>query len=184
MMRWFFVGLLIVAAGGALLLQREATANLRSEVALLRENQRELATLRAERERLIAAQPAPAEVERLRADRTALNQLRAEIDKMKEHAARREVAAANPTRPSVPAVAIGVGGDGSLSAEGKALDADSLRQRLSGFPKGSRVDVHFVLDPRANVDTTRAAVDQLVAVEKELGLKLNLRFDQKPPGAQ
>src|SRR5437868_2612966 len=86
MIRWCLIvlGALVIAA--LLLLQRETMASLRGERALLRDEQRELAQLRKEHERLLASQPSAAELERLRADRAALDRLRSEIEKMKERA--------------------------------------------------------------------------------------------------
>lgn len=83
-LRWFFLGLLAAAVAVALLVQHESNENLRGEIALLRAEQRELAQLETEHERLRAAQISPAELERLRADRVALHRLRAEIDAMRE----------------------------------------------------------------------------------------------------
>jgi hypothetical protein len=140
--------------------------------------------LRAVRERLVAAQPTAAELERLRADRNALNQLRAEIDQLQERAARMEAAATAAPKKEAPKVAIEVAADGSFSQEGNALQADALKQQLSGLPKGSRVEIRFVLDARASADVARAAVDRLVALEKELGLNLKLSFDTKPLASQ
>ena len=84
MIRWFLIALL--AAGAVVFLQREAAASLRSELALLRDENRELARLKAEHERLRAAQLPPAELDRLRADRAALLQLRSEIEAMRRRA--------------------------------------------------------------------------------------------------
>ena len=74
---------LALVAGAALLLQRQAAVQLREEIALLRDEQRELAQLRAEHQRLVAAQVSEAELARLRADRTAVVQLRGEIERWK-----------------------------------------------------------------------------------------------------
>ncbi len=84
-LRWLSALLLALAlvAGAALLLQRQIAAQLRDEIALLRDENRTLARLRAEHERLTAAQIPAAELERLRADRAAVVQLRAEIEQLK-----------------------------------------------------------------------------------------------------
>jgi hypothetical protein len=179
MIRWFFIVLLAVVAGAAMFLQRETTANLRSELILLREERSEIARLRAERDRLRAAQVPAAELERLRADRAALVQLRAEVEKMKEGAARAETMAANAPGSTALTLGFAVGNDGILSSEGSPLDLNSLKQRLAPLAKGAVVEIRIALDPQSPVDQVKAAVDNLIKLEKELGLKFNLRFDQR-----
>jgi uncharacterized protein HemX len=95
-LRWLSALLfaLAIAAGAALLLQRQSAAQLRDEIALLREENRQLAQQRAENAKLVAAQVPAAEMDRLRADRAAVVQLRAEIEKMKAGVAERERAVA------------------------------------------------------------------------------------------
>ena len=84
-LRWLSALLLALAlvAGAALLLERQAAAQSQGEIALLREEQRQLAQLRAENARLVAAAVPEAELVRLRSDRVAVGQLRAEIEKLK-----------------------------------------------------------------------------------------------------
>ncbi len=91
-LRWLSALLLALAvvAGASWWLQRQATAQLRGELALLRDEQRELARLRAENQRLAAALPAAVELERLRADHAAVLQLRAEIDRARDALQARE----------------------------------------------------------------------------------------------
>lgn len=89
--RWL-AALLVIAAlgiGAAGLVQRRETEALRAEVALLQGTARERARLEVEHRRLLAAQPPPAEVERLRHDRAALLRLQAEIDALKAKADRK-----------------------------------------------------------------------------------------------
>jgi uncharacterized protein HemX len=85
-LRWLFALLLALAlvAGTALWLQRQAAAQLRAEIAQLREDSRELAKLRAENQRFAAAQPPAAELARLRADHAAVLQLRSELNALKK----------------------------------------------------------------------------------------------------
>jgi hypothetical protein len=85
MHRWLFVLLFAfaVVAGAAWWLQRQSAAQLREEIALLHDESRRLAELRAENARLVAAQPPAAEIDRLRADRAAVVQFRGEIEKLK-----------------------------------------------------------------------------------------------------
>lgn len=83
--RWIsaFLLALAVVAGAALLLQRQSAAQLREEIAVLRDEHRRLEQLRAENAKLTAAQTPSAELERLRADHAAVQQLRAEIERLK-----------------------------------------------------------------------------------------------------
>lgn len=89
--RWISLALLALAivAGAGFALQRQAASALQQEIALLRSESRELERLRAENERLKAAQAPLAEVERLRADHTAMVRLRADIEDMKARADKR-----------------------------------------------------------------------------------------------
>ncbi len=80
---------LAAVAGVSFALQRQSAAALQQEIALLRDNERKLALLRAENERLRAAQTPAAELERLRADRAALLRLRTEIEAMRARAEKR-----------------------------------------------------------------------------------------------
>src|SRR5882724_10611242 len=75
------VGALTVAAGVAL--QWQTGAALRRELELLRTGHGELERLRVENRRLTDAQVAPAELENLRSDHTALAGLRAELEVLK-----------------------------------------------------------------------------------------------------
>lgn len=85
-----------VYAGAAWWLQTQEAEVLRGEIAMLREERRELSKLRDEN-RQLAAQAMPAdEVARLRADRAAIGRLRAEIETLRattEATARRVEAA-------------------------------------------------------------------------------------------
>jgi len=95
-LRWLSALLLALAlvAGAALWLQRQAAEALRGEIALLREENRDLAKSRAENQRLAAALPSAAELERLRADHAAVARLRREIEKTKDNLQARERALA------------------------------------------------------------------------------------------
>jgi len=91
-LRWLSAFLLALAlvAGTALWLQRQSGAQLRDEIALLRDENRQLAQLRSENAKLAVAQVPAAELERLRADRAAVVQLRAEIERLKTQTEARE----------------------------------------------------------------------------------------------
>jgi len=104
-LRWLSVLLLALAlvAGAALWLQRQQSAVLREEIVLLREENGEIARLRAERERLMAAQVSAAELERLRADRAAIVRLRDEIERLKAQTDEKARSVAQATAPLIPA---------------------------------------------------------------------------------
>jgi Tfp pilus assembly protein PilN len=84
---WEFVALLLavlVAAGLGLAVQRERAVLLRTKLALLQAEARELASLRAENARLRERQIPAAELEALRADHVAVARLRAELDALRK----------------------------------------------------------------------------------------------------
>jgi hypothetical protein len=90
-------GLLLVAAvvlAANWWLQRQAGAELRTELVLARDEQRELARLRAENIRLDAALPGAAEFQRLEADHAAVERMRNEIAALRTDIQRRERALA------------------------------------------------------------------------------------------
>jgi hypothetical protein len=81
---WLVIIGVIGAGALALWWQRETQVRLRRDLGKLREENHELARLRDGNRRLAAAQPSAAELDNLRADHTAIPQLRAEIDAMQE----------------------------------------------------------------------------------------------------
>ena len=91
-LRWPSTLLLALAlvAGASLWLQRQAADALRSEIALLRDENRELAKLRAENERLVAAKLPAAELERLRADHAAVVRMQGEIEALRRSVQEKE----------------------------------------------------------------------------------------------
>ena len=94
--RWLSLGLfaLAVVAGAEWWLQRQVAAQLRGEIALLRDEQRALVRLRVENQRLTAAQPPATELKTLRADHDAVGRLRDEMERTKENVQARERALA------------------------------------------------------------------------------------------
>jgi len=83
---WLGLILLLGLAGAVLALQRTGRLELVSQLETARETQRRSDALRAENDRLTAAQPPPSEVERLREDRVALGRLRQEVATLREAA--------------------------------------------------------------------------------------------------
>lgn len=141
--RGFIVVLLTLALvlGALLGLQRQKHAELRTEITLLRDEQREGEKLRAEHRRLLAAQVSPQELAALRADRVIVLQLRDEIDRLRETLRARERslladanAAAQPVYAIVLTVAMNT--DGTLSLDGAPADATALRRQLADLPRG------------------------------------------------
>lgn len=192
--RWISVGLLGLAAvsGAALWLQRQAAADLRDEIALLRGDQRELARLRVENQRLSAAQPATGEVERLRADRAAVGRLRAEIETTRSNLEARERALAAPPKiePARPALVatIGLGADGTLTSNGQRFEPGQLRQQLAALPRGSAFEIRLQL-PRMEADGAFEQVKQAIETvsepakqaAKEFGLRMTMRTVRTEP---
>ena len=184
--RWISTVLVLVAivAGLACWVQRETTAALQSELALLRDDHRVIARLRAEQQRLRAAQVPAAEVARLRADRAALLRLRAEIEQLQaraEQKARPEEKAVVSTlaeRPAALSLKILAAEDGRLQADGVALDLDALKRRIAALPAGERVDLVFRVSGPAAAATSKATLDGLKAVVKESGHTLTARFEK------
>jgi len=91
---WKFLGVsvLVVAVGAAGWTQHGAGQRLRDEIAVARNRSRDLARLREENRRMKAAQVSDAELERLRSDRAATEQLRSELESLKRSVAQRSKA--------------------------------------------------------------------------------------------
>lgn len=190
-LRGMSVALVVLAllAGGGFWLQRETTTALQSELALVRDEHRALGRLRAEHQRLMAEQPATAELERLRSDRTALMRLRSEIEQLKarvEQMVRAERSAAITTYvtstalPPPPALALNmiVGAEGNVTMEGGPLDLGLLRQRCAGLARGNRVDFLLKMDGAAGGDAMKRSLNEIAGLMKELGLKMTVKFDR------
>ena len=82
---WPIIAVVLLAVGAAagLALQRQRTDVLRDEIALLREQNRDIERLRNENVRLGQARISEAELARLRADHAAVPRLRGEVEQMK-----------------------------------------------------------------------------------------------------
>jgi hypothetical protein len=169
-LRWLSALLLALAfaAGAALWLQRQAAAQLRDEITLLRDQNRELARLRAENLRLAAALPPTAELEQLRADHAAVVRLRAELEKTKDHLQARERALTSP--PLIPASEWKNAGRATPVAAVETFlwaaarhDTDAVAAML-GFGGNLRqsVDAFFSALPEA-LRTQYGTVDRLLA---------------------
>ena len=169
-LRWLSALLLALAlaAGAAIWLQRQAAAQLRDEIVFLREQNRELARLRAENQRLAAALPPAAELEALRADHAAVVRLRGEIEKTKVNVQARERALIPP--PLIPASEWKNAGRATPAAAVETFlwaaarhDTDAVAAML-GFDAQLRpaVDQFFAAIPEA-MRTQYGTVERLVA---------------------
>ena len=103
-LRWFSFALLVLAvvSGALWVLQRQSAAALQQEIVLLKDENRILARLRAENQRLQMEQLPAEALQRLQADRAAIQHLRAEIEALKTRAEQRarDVTMASPLPPS------------------------------------------------------------------------------------
>jgi hypothetical protein len=186
MRSWQWLSLVVLALGIATLarylLQRQESAALRAEIALLEHENRQVAELRAEHERLLAAKISDAELERLRNDRAALNRLRAEIAKLEEDAERKSRALKEPTpeQRSGVMLKLELASDGALLVDGTPMDQASLRQCLAGVATLSvPVEIRFRLDPaEKRTDLLKTTIEGLVGLSREVGLKMSMRFDK------
>ena len=183
-LRWLSAAVLAIAivAAARFLLQRQESAALRSEIALLEHENRQLASLRTERDRLLTQKIPGAELERLRNDRAALARLRAEINKLEESAERKARALQEPVVERVPALVLnfGLASDGGLLLDGVPADQNAVRQLLTGFAQRSeRVEIRLRVDPTENrMELLKTTFESLGRLGKELGLKMTLRFDK------
>lgn len=148
---------LAVVAGGASWSQRQASAVLRGEIELLREENAELARLRAENKRLNAQQVSAAEQERLRGDHVAVMRLRDEVEKSKEGLRLRERALAEK---SVPALATGLKPMESFTNVGKATARAALETWMWAAHGG---DTAVMADAMALSPESRQKAEELFA---------------------
>ena len=186
MRSWKWLSLAVFALGIAViaryLLQRQESAALRAEISLLQHENRQVAELRAEHERLLAAKIPDGELERLRNDRAALNRLRAEITKLEESAERKSRALKEPVpdQRSGLVLKLELASDGGLLVDGTAMDQTSLRQRLAEMATLSvPVEIRLRLDPsEKRTDLLKTTIEGLVRLSREVGLKMSMRFDK------
>ncbi len=189
--RWLSALLLALAvvAGVALWLQRQAAADLRDELALLRDDQREIARLRTENQRLASALPPAEKMQELRADRAAVVRLRSEIEKTRDNLTTRERALAAPAsaEPAPPALiaTIGVNTYGELTRDGQRFDLAALRQQLSALPRGSSFEIRLQMpkaDPNVPFDKVKQGVEAITEQAqqgaRDFGLKMSLGMER------
>jgi len=185
MVHWATAIVLVVAvtAFARYFLLRQETAALQAEIAMLRQENGQLAELRAEHSRLLASRISDTELERLRNDRAALTRLRAEINKLEESADRKTRAVQQPAArtPAGTILNVGLTSSGGLMLNGTPTDQAALRQLLSGFAARSEpVDIRVQVAPRETPMTVvKETIDGISRLAKELGLRMSLRFETR-----
>jgi len=130
--RWIVAGLVAVAAGAIIAVQRRIGSELRGEVELLRAaRQREVARLEAENRAFLSAMVPDAELEHLRADHAAVVHLRSEVDALKA----KEQVPAEMSRSESVALAVESSADAMIPAHdwknvGRATPAAAVQTAL------------------------------------------------------
>jgi hypothetical protein len=191
-LRWLsaFVFALALAAGAGLLLQWQAEAQLRGEIALLREERSGLVRLQAEHDRLVAVQPSAGELEQLRGDRAALERLRGELAGLKARADEMARAAERAALPLTPLVEMRNAGRATPAAVAETLywaaanrDPETIAAMLSFEPKLRRaVDLFFGTLPE-DVRTKYGTVERLIGAftADELAAAAAMRVVEEMP---
>jgi hypothetical protein len=183
---WITLALLIAAITGfgRMLIERQETTALRSEIEILQQETKRLAQLRADRERLIAEKVSDAELQRLRADRAALVRLRNEISTLEANADRmtKNIHEPDAAKGAAHSVKLSLAGNGGLSLDGEPIDQSVLRQHLTKYAgKSEPVEISLQLaSAQTSTDAIKSTVEGIVRLSKELGLKFSMRFE-KPP---
>ena len=182
---WITLGLLVaaIAGFGRMVIERQETTALRSQIEILQQEVKRATQLRAERERLMAEKVSDAELQRLRADRAALVRLRNEISALEANADRMTKTIHEPNaKGAAHSVKLSLAGNGGLSLDGEPIDQSVLRQHLSQYAgKPEPVEISLQLaSAQTSTDALKSTVEGIVRLSKELGLKFSMRFE-KPP---
>jgi hypothetical protein len=166
--RWIAAGLLAVAAGSIIAVQRQIEIELRSEVELLRgSRQREVARLEAENRAFLSAMVPNAELEHLRADHAAVVHLRSEVDALKA----REQVPAEQSRSESVALAIETPVDTMIPAHdwknaGRATPAAAVQTALWAAAGGDLNTlagmVNLNAEERAKVEAALAGLPEQI----------------------
>ena len=180
--RWSSIGLAAVgiAAFAATWLQRQEAASLRTVADLLRQENEEIARLRAEGERLRATAIPDAQLQRMRGDRDALLRLRREIEILNERVRNgaRDVAATPASR--LPAVVrISLAEDGRLLVDGSPADLSGLRQQFANFAAGATpLDLRVAMvSAEKQSDQVKQTITEIARLAKESGLRFTLKLE-------
>lgn len=169
--RWLSALLLglAVVAGAGWLLQRQSAAQLRDELALLRDDSHRLAHLRAENAKLLAAQPPAAELERLRSDHAAVMQLRSEIERLRRGIDERERRLAQPAPASTAAP------DADKSRGPQVLAAANLKDAGTATPMAA-LETLLWAARSGNVD----ALSKMMLFDVRATAQVQAMFDALP----
>jgi hypothetical protein len=168
-LRWLSALCLAIAlaTGAAWWLQRQAAAELRTEIALAREDGRELVRLQAENGRIAASLPSDAELARMRADHAAIAELRSQLEQSKQslQARERALAAPVPVAGTNRAAALGGGADQTtrlppLTNAGRATPAAAAE---TAFWAAGKRDVDSLASLLTFAPAVRQDVEQLLA---------------------
>jgi biopolymer transport protein ExbD len=181
-LRWISVGLVVVGVVALVryLIERQESAALRSEIALLQQEQHRVTRLRAENERLVAGKVSDAELQRLRNDRAALNRLRNEINVLETNAEQRAKAIQEPPAgKAAQRLILSVGSDGALVLNDAPVDQNSLRPHLAKLiGKTEWVEVWLrVAASNTSRDVIKSTMEAISDLGKELGVKVSFRLD-------
>lgn len=183
-LRWISVGLVVVGVVAFVryLIERQESAALRSEIAILQQEQDHAARLRAEHERLVAGKVSDAELQRLRSDRAALNRLRNEINALETNAEQRAKAVQKSQPDALPALVLKmrIGTDGSMLLDGVPADLDAIRQLFTAFSaRSERVDVRFQYHPtETRMDLLKQTIESVAKIGKDLKLPFTVTMDR------
>lgn len=182
-LRWISVGLVVVGVVAFVryLIERQESAALRLEIAILQTEQEHAVRLRAEHKRLVAGKLSDAELQRLRNDRAALNRLRNEINALETNAEQRAKAIQEPARAKTATqrLILSVANDGALVLNDTPVDQNSLRPHLAKLVgKTEWVEVWLrVSGTNTSRDVIKSTMDAISDLGKELGIKVSFRLD-------
>ena len=183
-LHWISIALLgfAIASGAWYLLRRQESIALRAEMVSLQQENRRLADLRAEHERLLATKISDSELARLRNDRAALQRLRAEINQLNESADRKARAVQEPGSEKQPALVLklAMGTDGGWMFDGVPADDQGIRElfaRLAG--RSERVDIRFQVDANERrTDLMKEKLNRIADWAREARLGMSFRVER------
>ena len=182
-LHWISIALLgfAIASGAWFLLRRHESIALRAEIASLQQQNRRLADLRVEHQRLLAAKISDPELARLRNDHAALQRLRAEIDQLNESADRKARAVeAGPEKQAPLLLKLEMARDGGLSLDGAPTDDEGLRQLFTRLAERSeKVDLRLRFDPSSvDLASMKKTIEGLVKMSKDARLRMSLQIEK------
>jgi hypothetical protein len=187
-LHWISLALLgfAIVSGAWHLLRRQESAALRAEIASLEQENRRLADLRAEHERLLAGKVSDSDLERLRNDRAALQRLRAEINQLNESADRKARALREPAADKLPALVLklALANDGGLLFDGEPAHDLAIRELFAQLArKSERVDIRFQVDANdTRSDLLKEKLNEIARWAKDARLGMSFRLERTGTG--